>query len=96
MVYTFSSELWVWPGQAAWHFITVPKDISDEIKAITAGNTHGFGSVKVSVAIKNISWQTSLFPDSKTKCYMLPIKKDVRNKTNSIAGDALEITLQIQ
>jgi Domain of unknown function (DUF1905) len=95
MEYVFSSELWVWPGQAAWHFITVPKEISDEIKLITAGNTHGFGSVKVTAKISDVTWQTSMFPDSNSQCFLMPIKKEIRNKTHIVAGDTIDITLQI-
>jgi hypothetical protein len=96
MEYVFSSELWVWPGQAAWHFITVPENISSEIKLITAGNTKGFGSVKVTVKISDVTWQTSVFPDIKSKCFLLPIKKEIRKKLAVTAGSILEITLQIQ
>jgi hypothetical protein len=95
MEYTFSSELWIWPGDGAWYFVTLPKDISTEIKLITAGNTKGFGSVKVIVTSQDTSWNTSIFPDSKSGCFMLPVKKDIRKKLAVDAGSVLEITLQI-
>jgi hypothetical protein len=27
--YEFDSELWLWEADAAWHFLTVPQDVSD-------------------------------------------------------------------
>lgn len=95
MTYQFTSELWIWPGDGAWYFVTVPKDISTEIKAISAGNTNGFGSVKVTVTVKDISWNTSIFPDSKSGCFLLPIKKEIRKLTDSSAGSLTDVTLRI-
>lgn len=30
-VYNFKSKVWIYPGKNAWHFVTLPKDIADEI-----------------------------------------------------------------
>ena len=81
--YDFSAIMWLWHGgKAAWSFISVPQEISDEIyfsaKLRAMGQTRGFGSIKVRVKIGKSTWETSIFPSSETKCYILPIKKSVR------------------
>ena len=48
--YRFTVPLWEHIGEASWHFVTLPEETSDEIKAITDGGPRrGFGSVRVEV-----------------------------------------------
>ncbi|MCW1908814.1 MAG: DUF1905 domain-containing protein [Candidatus Saccharibacteria bacterium] len=95
MVYTFKAELWLYAGDAAWHFITIPKNISQEIKAITAGPRRGFGSVRVTVSVGAYSWKTSIFPDAKTSCYLLPVKKEARTKNDLWPGDNVQVSFTL-
>lgn len=76
--FKFVAPLWLYPGDAGWHFVSVPGEVSDDIDALTAGNRRGFGSVRVTVTVGSTNWQTSIFPDSKSGTYMLPVKKAVR------------------
>lgn len=93
--YRFTSELWLWSGDAAWHFATVPGDVSDDIEARTADQRRGFGSVRVRVTIGATTWTTSVFPDSKLEAYVLPVKKEVRSREGIAAGDDIEVTLEV-
>jgi Domain of unknown function (DUF1905) len=89
LTHTFVSRIWLWPGEnAAWHFMTVPNEVSEKIKKVTVekSNRRGFGSVKVSVTIGKTTWHTSIFPDSRSGCYLLPIKLSVR-KTEGLYMD---------
>lgn len=95
MQYQFAAKLWLYPGEGAWHFITLPQDISDEIKMITSEIKRGFGSVKVEVTIGKSTWQTSIFPDSKSSSYILPVKKDVRTTNNLQEDHLVEVKLEI-
>lgn len=95
MQYEFTSPLWLYPGDAGWHFISVPLKESGEIKALFAGQTRGFGSLRVRVTIGDVSWTTSIFPDSKTKCYMLPVKAEVRKKVGIKPGDKVPVILEV-
>lgn len=95
MKYEFSAELWLWEGQGAWHFVTLPKDISAEIKEVFGKGQPGFGSVRVKATIKDYTWKTSIFPDNKSKAYLLPVKAEVRKKTNIQAGDMPKVSLKI-
>ena len=50
---TVTSLLWIWKGEAAgrWYFITVPEELSAEIRAHALGDPRGFGSVRVEAAL---------------------------------------------
>jgi len=91
--FTFTAELWLHPA-GSWVFITVPEDESDEIHEV-APHPGGFGSVRVGVQIGDTSWKTSVFPDSKSGCFVLPIKKAVRSAQKIDIGDTAEIELTV-
>lgn len=92
--FVFDAELWLWDGEAAWHFLTLPADVSDDIEARTIGQRRGFGSVRVRVTIGATTWTTSVFPDSKREAYILPVKKEVRRSEGLSAGSRATVTLQ--
>ena len=101
--FDFTSECWLWHGgKAAWHFITLPQDKSEEIKFFDE-NMHGgifkkkrgWGAVRVLVTIGKTSWETSIFPSSELKAYILPVKADVRKKEKFAAGDTVTVKLKI-
>lgn len=91
--FAFSATLWEHSGQASWHFVTVPEQISDEIAGLTEGAHRGFGSVRVEVTVGVTVWRTSLFPDS--AAYVLPVKKAVRTAEGLIGGRAVRVRLRI-
>ena len=96
--FTFTDKCWLWQGKGAWHFITLPKDKSEEIKFFSEnmhGKRRGWGSVRVLVTVGNTSWETSIFPDSKRGTYLLPMKADVRKKEKITAGDKVTVKLKI-
>jgi hypothetical protein len=95
--YRFTAPLWLWTGgEAAWHFVTLPEEMADEIKAITdGGRRRGFGSVRVEVTVAPTSWSTSIFPSKETGSYLLPVKKAVRQAADLEAGDDVAVTLTL-
>lgn len=90
----FDAELWLYEGDAAWHFITVPADVSDEIEASTT-QRRGFGSVRVDVTVGATTWSTSLFPDSKRGAYVLPVKAEVRRRESLSPGSMVAVGLDL-
>jgi hypothetical protein len=94
--YRFSAALWEYPGEASWHFLTLPEECSDEIKAITDdGPRRGFGSVRVEVTVGPATWSTSIFPSKQTGCFVLPVKKDVRTRAGLAPGDDVAVDLAL-
>jgi hypothetical protein len=93
-IYSFEAELWLYPGdKAAWHFITLPEDVSHSLRFFT-GTTNGFGSIRVSVKIGESRWDTSVFPDKKSGCFFLPVKAAVRKSERITTGDRVGVELQ--
>ncbi len=96
-LYKLKSEVWLYPGESAnWHFISVPKRESEEIKKNFAKNQRGWGSLPVMVTIGKTSWKTSIFPDKKSGTFLLPLKADVRKKEGIYKGDKISFTLEIR
>lgn len=97
MKYNFAATLWLYNGQGTWHFITVPPDVSTDIKEIYGSKQkRGFGSVRVRVTIGKSTWQTSVFPDSKSGYYILPIKKSIRQKEALLIDKKVQVYLQFE
>jgi hypothetical protein len=90
-----AAPLWRYPGADSWHFVSLPTEISTDIADITSGIRRGFGSVRVAVTVGSTSWRTSLFPDSKTGAYWLPVKKAVRVAERLEVGDQVQAQLQL-
>ncbi len=95
MEVTFAAELWLWPGDAGWHFISLPEAVADDIHARFAGSRRGFGSLKVHVRVGDTDWDTSIFPDSKAGTYVLPVKRLVRDREGIVAGDTVGVRLTV-
>jgi hypothetical protein len=93
--FEFVAALWRYPGADGWHFVSLPARVNADITGITAGTRRGFGSVCVAVTVGATSWQTSIFPDSKTGTYLLPVKKAVRVAEHLEAGDDVRAQLQV-
>ena len=93
--FEFAAPLWRYPGADGWHFVSLPAEISGDITDMTAGARRGFGSVRVAVTVGGTSWRTSIFPDSRTGAYLLPVKKAVRSAEHLEAGDEVKAHLQI-
>jgi hypothetical protein len=94
--YSFKAELWLYPGEAGWRFLTLPAEVADDVRIQTAGASKAFGSIKVTAVAGGHSWQTSLFRDNKSGSYHLPIKKVIRDKARISEGDEVAIRLTIQ
>ena len=90
-----TGPLWLWTGEnGSWHFITVPAELADEIKAHGLAAMRGFGSVRVEARIGEVIWRTSVFP-MKSGGYILPVKAEVRRRAGIAAADEVTVTLEL-
>lgn len=103
MMITVTGPLWLWSGEnGSWHFITVPQELSGDIRAHAMIALRGFGSVKVEASIGGSSansgqaviWRTSVFP-VKSGGYILPVKAEVRREAGIAAGDEVTVNLEL-
>ena len=93
--YTFEGPVWRHAGEAAWHFVTLPAEVADEIEVRFEDAHRPFGSVAVTATLGSTSWTTSLFRDTKSASYLLPVKAGVRRRERIGAGDTVRLTLTI-
>lgn len=93
--FKLKSEVWLYPGMAEWHFLSVTKNQSEEIKKKYGANARGWGSLPVMVTLGKTIWKTSIFPDKKSGTYLLPLKAEVRRKEIVAAEDTVSFTIEI-
>ena len=92
---TFDAVVWEHDGPGAWHFVSVPEPIADDLEAEYGHRAAGFGSLRVEVTIGSSRWRTSLFPDKKRATYVLPVKKSVRADEGLAAGSTASVSLVV-
>lgn len=94
--FTFAADVWLHEGSsAAWHFLSLPPDVADDIEAEWGHRAAGFGSVRVEVSIGGSTWATSVFPDTTRETYVLPVKKQVRTAEGIVDGTTVEVRLTV-
>ncbi len=89
------AKVWLYPGMAGWHFVTLPKRQSDGIKRNFGAMKRGWGSLPVLVTIGRTSWKTSIFPDKKAGAFLLPLKAEVRRKESIKHGQTISLFLEL-
>lgn len=92
---TFTATVWVTPGEAGWHFVTLPEELADEVEARYAGPRRGFGAVRVKARIGETRWVTSMFPSTAAGSYILPLKREVRVAEGIDNGTVAAVELEV-
>jgi len=85
-------KVWRWPGDIGWYFIYLPKDFVEKIKKV---KNHAKGFVKIEARLGKSTWQTSLFPYTKEKTYLICIKKIIREKEGVFEGDKISLKIKL-
>ncbi len=91
--FEFTAALWEWKG--SWVFVTLPVEMSADIKHFTRHTARGFRSVRVNVTLGETKWSTSLFPDKESGAYFLPIKKAIRKAETLDIGDSINVAISV-
>lgn len=91
------SEVWLYPGmEGNWHFVSLSKKHSDDIKRRFGANSRGWGSLPVFVTLGKTCWKTSIFPHKQEGVYILPLKAMVRKKEGIYNNDKVNLILEIK
>lgn len=77
------------------HFMSVPEELSLEIRAHALFVRRGFGSVRVEASVDDFTWRTSVFPSKSSGGYFLPVKIEVLRRTGIAPGDEVEVKLEL-
>lgn len=94
--FKIKAKVWLYSGVNPWHFASVPKKASEEIKKNFGKFAKGWGSLPVLVTIGKTTWNTSIFPDKRSGTYLFPLKVDVRKKEDIWEGDIVSISFKIK
>jgi uncharacterized protein DUF1905 len=93
---TLTGPLKLWSNaEGRMHFVSVPEELSGEIRAHAMMIRRGFGSVRVEVTLDDVTWRTSVFPSKSSGGYFLPVKIDVCRRTGIAAGDEVTVALEL-
>lgn len=93
--YNFKGKVWIFNGPTPWYFVTLPKRLAAEVRMFHAGLQKNFGTIRVTATLGKTTWKTSVFRDTKSDSYVLPLKAEIRKKENITAGKTLQITIAI-
>jgi len=93
--YAFSSKIWKYNGTGGWFFISLPKDISREIRENSGWQEEGWGRMKAAAEVKGFTWDTAIWFDKKQATYLLPLKAEIRNKAGLQLNDIIAVSVSI-
>jgi Domain of unknown function (DUF1905) len=92
--FSFETRIIEWRGPSPFFYAPIPAQYVDELRQLTKIVSYGWGVTPVEAQIGDVAFKTSLFP--KDGGYLLPLKADVRRKTNITAGDVIAVEMTIQ
>lgn len=93
--YNFEDELWRHKGSAGWYFVTLPHELSAEIRLFNHHLEEGWGRLKARAQLGSSEWDTAIWYDTRQQCYLLPIKASIRLKEKLQCGDKVLVSILI-
>lgn len=76
-------------------FVSLPKDISMEIRNNFKWLEQGWGRMKITAKIDDTEWQTAIWFDTKQDTYLLPLKAAIRKQENIVLGDEVKVIIWV-
>ncbi|WP_207494848.1 DUF1905 domain-containing protein [Aridibaculum aurantiacum] len=93
--YAFTGSIWQHLPAGGWHFVSLPSELSTEIRNNLKSEEEGWGRLKARAAVGASNWDTAIWFDTKRGTYLLPIKADIRKKQLLTAGDQVQVVIWI-
>lgn len=93
--YTFIANVWRYSGQGGWYFVSMPGDMSAEIREHLKWQESGWGRLKAKASIGQYEWETAIWFDTKKNTYLLPLKSEVRKKCGLHETNTVEVVIYI-
>jgi hypothetical protein len=93
--YEFDAEVWLYPGDAAWHFVSLPIEVADGLRKM-GPPARGWRSMRVRVSVGETSWRTSVFPHAESGSFVLPLKAEVRRHEAIEAGQSRRFAVELE
>jgi Domain of unknown function (DUF1905) len=93
--YQFTAILWQQPSTGGWQFVSLPEDISTEIRALLKSSEEGWGRLKATAKIGNTKWETAIWFDTKRNTYLLPLKAIIRTNENITLNQEIAVIIWV-
>ena len=93
--YRVRSRVWLLSEPGGWHFVTLPKRQSTEIRRLFGTSQRAWGAIPVVATVGSTSWKTSIFRDQESDRYVLPLKAEVRKKEQIKADRVIAYSVRI-
>lgn len=90
----FTAPLWEWGARDGWYFVTLDEDATAVVDE-RPRPPRGFGSVPVRATVGRTTWRTSVFPESASGRYVLPVKKAVRRAEGLEEDEPVTVHLEV-
>ena len=89
--YTFTAIPWLHTPTGGWCFVSLPDDLSLEIRNLLKAQEEGWGRLKATAQIGSTTWATAIWFDTKKNTYLLPLKATIRKKEGVTVGEMVEV-----
>jgi hypothetical protein len=93
--YSVNTSVWKDNSASGWTFASLPIDMSKEIRALFRLQEDGWGRMKIIAQIGSFYWDTSIWFDTKSNRYLLPLNLKVRKHVGLSHSDNIQITLHV-
>lgn len=93
--YEFQAKIWLYTGQGAWHFVSLPQGMAKEIRDNLQSEEEGWGRLKATAKTGSSQWETAIWFDTKQQTYLLPLKAEIRKKEKLKAEDVIDVIILI-
>jgi len=91
--YQFTGKIWKYNAAGGWIFVSLPKELSKEIRQNLQWQEEGWGRMKATAAVNGQKWDTAIWFDKKKDTYLLPLKASIRKKASLELDDSIDVTI---
>ena len=91
--YDITEKIWQHSSDGGWHFVSLPQNISKEIRDSFRSLEEGWGRLKVTAVIGNSEWKTAIWFDTKANTYLLPVKSSIREKEKIHTSEFVKVSI---
>ena len=89
----FESVLFVWRGPAPFHFVAVPGEVCEDLRAVAGRVSYGWGIVPARVTVGSSTWETSLYP--KDGGYLVPVRDRFRRAEGLGVDEVVRVRVEV-
>jgi hypothetical protein len=91
--YEFIGKVWQHAPPGGWYFVSLPQEMSNEIRGALRSEEEGWGRLKATAGIGKSEWKTAIWFDTKRNTYLLALKAEIRKRENIESGTEIAVTV---